>query len=181
MKNAVFLLFLFIQISCADGQKPATTQGGTSTPVAQTQSADPDYKATNEGWLVDLDEAYNLSKKTGKPIMANFTGSDWCGWCKRLTASVFSKPEFKTWSDKNVVLLELDFPRRFQIPQKYQQQNQNLQQAFKVTGYPTVWVFNMEKDDKGNYSIQAIGKTGYTATVDEFTNNVGQMIQSAAK
>ena len=52
------------------------------------------YAPENEGWLVNLDEAYALSKKTGKPIMANFTGSDWCGWCKKLTADVFSKPEF---------------------------------------------------------------------------------------
>lgn len=47
------------------------------------------YKATHEGWLVSIDEAFTLSKKTGKPIMANFTGSDWCGWCKRLSAAVF--------------------------------------------------------------------------------------------
>lgn len=56
------------------------------------------YKAENEGWLVNLEEAYQQSNKTGKPIMANFTGSDWCGWCKKLTASVFSKPEFKSWA-----------------------------------------------------------------------------------
>ena len=46
------------------------------------------YKAENEGWLVNIDEAYEMSQKTGKPILANFTGSDWCGWCKRLTKSV---------------------------------------------------------------------------------------------
>jgi protein disulfide-isomerase len=40
---------------------------------------DTEYKAGHEGWLVDVDEAYELHKKTGKPIMANFTGSDWCG------------------------------------------------------------------------------------------------------
>jgi len=34
------------------------------------------YKAENEGWLVKMDEAYALSKKTGKPIMANFSVKD---------------------------------------------------------------------------------------------------------
>jgi len=96
------------------------------------------YTAANEGWLVSLDEAYALSQKTGKPIMANFTGSDWCGWCKRLTASVFSKPEFKKWADKNVVLLELDYPKRFKLPTDIQQQNANMQQSFRVTGFPTL-------------------------------------------
>jgi len=145
--------------------------------VAQTDT----YTATNPGWMVDLDKAYAVSKKEGKPIMANFTGSDWCGWCKRLTASVFSKPEFKSWAAKNVVLLELDFPRRFQIPAKYQQQNNMLRGTFKVAGYPTIWVFNMDKDaSSGQYKINALGKTGYAPTVGEFTGAVDRMIKGGS-
>lgn len=135
------------------------------------------YTAENPGWLVNLDEAYKVSKKTGKPILANFTGSDWCGWCKRLTASVFVHDEFKNWADENVVLLELDFPRRKTLPQEYREQNSGLQQAFQVRGYPTIWVFDLEKDEATNqYNIEALGKTGYTKTVSEFTNNIDQMI-----
>ena len=86
------------------------------------------YKATHEGWLVSIEEAHALSKKTGKPILANFTGSDWCGWCKKLSAAVFNKPGFKTWAKDNVVLLELDYPRRKQVPNEIRAQNQSLQQ-----------------------------------------------------
>lgn len=142
--------------------------------TASAQSAD--YTASNPGWLVDLDEAYAESQKEGKPILANFTGSDWCGWCKRLTASVFSKPEFKTWAEQNVVLLELDFPRRTRIPDEYRQQNFNLQRALKVTGYPTIWVFDLDKNSKGQYQISALGKTGYARSVGDFTTAVDQMI-----
>ncbi len=145
----------------------------TGTVAAQSST----YTAGNEGWMVDMDEAYAASVKEGKPIMANFTGSDWCGWCKRLTASVFSKPEFKEWAKENVILLELDFPRRTSIPEKYKKQNAGMQRALKVTGYPTVWVFNLGKDaDTGKYKIDALGKTGYTPTVAEFTNTVDQII-----
>ena len=137
------------------------------------------YTATNPGWLVDLDEAYAISKKEGKPIMANFTGSDWCGWCKKLTASVFSKPEFKSWAKQNVVLLELDFPRRTSLPDKYRKQNSAMQQAFSVRGYPTVWVFNLDKDpDTGKYNIAALGKTGYAPSVDQFTSAVDRMLKN---
>lgn len=155
-------LFLFLMI--------------TTFAVAQGE-----YKAGNEGWLVDLEEAYEISQKTGKPIMANFTGSDWCGWCKRLTANVFSQPEFQKWAEKNVVLLELDFPRRKEIPTEIRQQNYSLQQAFKVRGYPTVWVFNLEKNADDKFAIEALGKTGYTNTVEEFTSGVDQMIARAKK
>lgn len=149
--------------------------------IASFGVAQEKYTAENEGWLVDLEEAYQISQKTGKPIMANFTGSDWCGWCKRLTANVFSKPEFKKWADNNVVLLELDFPRRKQIPNEIRQQNYSLQQAFKVRGYPTVWVFNIEKNANDEFSIEALGQTGYTPTVQEFTSGVDQMIKRSAK
>lgn len=149
-----------------------------STQWIAAQNAKPGaYKATHEGWLVNLDEAYAQSKKTGKPILANFTGSDWCGWCKRLSAAVFVKPEFQAWAKKNVILLELDFPRSFQVPENIRTQNNNLQQSFGVRGYPTIWVFDVDKDKKtSQYSFNALGKTGYTPTVKEFTDGVDQML-----
>ncbi|MCE2789736.1 MAG: thioredoxin family protein [Saprospiraceae bacterium] len=151
-------------------------QSKTATPTADKQEITR-YTPENEGWLVDIDEAFEISKKSGKPIMANFTGSDWCGWCKRLTADVFSKEELKKWAAQHVVLLELDFPRRKTIPQEIVAQNQSLQQAFKVTGYPTVWVFNLQKDPATKqYSIEALGKTGYMKSCEEFTTGVEQMI-----
>jgi protein disulfide-isomerase len=164
----VFSFFALTTTSCVNAQNSAEVK--TVAPVS-------DYQPENAGWLTNLDEAYALSKKTNKPIMANFTGSDWCGWCKKLTASVFIHDEFKQWAEKNVVLLELDYPRRKQIPDNIKIQNQNLQQAFHVGGYPTVWVFDLTKDEAANqYNISALGKTGYTPTVAEFTSNVDQMI-----
>jgi len=140
-----------------------------------------EYKAHADGWLVNLEEARLLSLKTGKPIMANFTGSDWCGWCKKLKFEVFDKDEFKKWAEKNVVLLELDFPKKFQLPENIKQQNAGLQQAFQVTGYPTIWVFNLGKDDKGQYTIEALGKTGYLNSVAAFTEGVDAMIKQGKK
>ncbi|MBY5957244.1 thioredoxin family protein [Membranicola marinus] len=136
-----------------------------------------DYTAHNEGWMVSVEEAQAVSQKTGKPIMANFTGSDWCGWCKRLTASVFSKDEFKKWADENVVLLELDFPRRTKLPKEIQQQNYSLQKAFKVTGYPTVWVFYLKPNEEtGQMNIDPVGRTGYKPSAKAFIDEVDQMI-----
>ena len=109
--------------------------------------------------------------------MANFTGSDWCGWCKRLDADVFSKPEFKTWAKKNVVLLEVDFPRQKQIPQKNQQQNFAMQNALQVRGYPTVWIFSLDKDPTtGKYNINEMGQTGYNPSVDQFIATVDKFV-----
>ncbi len=134
--------------------------------------------AQDENWLVDLDEAYKLSKETDKPILANFTGSDWCGWCKRLRAEVFSQPEFKKWAEENVILLELDFPRRKAMPAEQIQQNRGLQQAFRVTGFPTIWLFSMDKKEGDkNYALIAYGKTGYlSGGATNFTKQLDRMI-----
>src|ERR1043165_2382217 len=97
-------------------------------------------------WYTDINQVYELSNKSHKPIFAFFTGSDWCGWCHRLEHNVYSKPGFKEWAKKNVILLELDFPRNKKLPDALMQQNAGLQQFFGVQGYPTVWVFFMHKD-----------------------------------
>ena len=116
----------------------------------------------NNGWLVNFDKAVELSMKTNKPILANFTGSDWCGWCIKLKKEVFDTPSFKTWAKENVVLLELDFPRRTEQAEEIKKQNRELQQFFKVRGYPTLHMFTVAIAD-GKTQVTSLGKTGYIA------------------
>ena len=164
------------QVKAATPPARPAAQARPATPPIATAADLGDYKPKNEGWHVLLDEAFQESKKTGKPIMANFTGSDWCGWCKRLDKSVFHQPGFDKWAKDNVVLLELDFPRRFKLPPAVVQQNRGLQQSFGVRGYPTVWLFDLDKDPEGKFAISALGKTGYTKTLGEFTSLMGGLI-----
>ncbi len=112
-------------------------------------------------WLTDFNEAAKLSVKTKKPILANFTGSDWCGWCKVLNKEVFSTPEFTNWAKNNVILLVVDFPRKTKLPVALQKQNNALQRAFGVRGYPTVWLFKPGESENPKKDIQPLGKTGY--------------------
>lgn len=89
----------------------------------------------------------------------------------------FSKPEFKSWAEKNVVLLEVDFPRKKQIPQKNLQQNYAMQQALGITGYPTIWLMNLNKDaSTGQFQINGLGHTGYMASVDQFIATLEKMV-----
>jgi len=113
-------------------------------------------------WYTTLSEVHKISQETGKPVFGFFTGSDWCGWCHKLQREVFAKPLFIEWANKNVVLLELDFPRKTVQAEDLKKQNQALQQIFQVTGYPTIWIFNTGIDAAtSNYTVSAIGKLGY--------------------
>jgi thiol:disulfide interchange protein len=113
-------------------------------------------------WYNDLGKARQISDAKHIPIFAFFTGSDWCGWCHKLQANVFAKPEFVSWAKKNVVLLELDFPRRKQLPPEIAQQNMALQQALKIAGYPTVWLMYVtpNEENKG-LNLVTLGSLGY--------------------
>ncbi len=113
-------------------------------------------------WYTDIEQAAKVSNDTHRPIFGFFTGSDWCGWCHKLEADVMSKQQFKDWAAKHVVLLELDFPRKKQLPQKLQDQNNSLQQFFRVQGYPTVWIFDIAKDSANRYNITPKGSLGYS-------------------
>ena len=119
-------------------------------------------KTTSFTWHTDVNKAVNLSVKTGKPIFLFFTGSDWCGWCKKLVKEVFLKKEFKSWAKKNIILVEIDFPKRTPISDDLKKQNRELGQMFGVRGYPTGWLVN-PKITAGKVNFNKIGSQGYVA------------------
>jgi len=106
-------------------------------------------------WHTDFAAAKELAKQQQKLILADFTGSDWCGWCVKLKREVFDQPEFQSWAQKNVVLVELDYPKRTEQPAELRQQNQRLQQQYGVRAFPTILIL----DADGN----RIGQLGYVA------------------
>lgn len=111
-------------------------------------------------WHTDMVTAVDKAVAEKKPLFLFFTGSDWCGWCKRLQAEVFFKPEFEKWANDNVVLLELDFPRRTEQPEALKEQNMNIQRMFDVRGYPTIWFVTPTKNGT-EIGFGKIGSTGY--------------------
>ena len=113
-------------------------------------------------WHTDMNQAVAVSTKELKPLFLFFTGSDWCGWCIRLQKEVFKTPEFITWAKDNVVLVELDFPRRTAQAEEIKKQNNELQQVFGVRGYPTVWFAKPTVKD-GKTNLEQLGSTGYVA------------------
>lgn len=93
-------------------------------------------------WHDSFEVAQQKSRETGKPILVDFTGSDWCGWCIKLKKHVFETAEFETWAHENVVLLELDFPHHSRQNAAIKAQNERLQEKYKVSGFPTVLILS---------------------------------------
>ena len=139
----------------------ACAQNVPST-VAKPQGAQANHVDAEE-WETDLNKAIGQSYETKKPIMLFFTGSDWCGWCIRLQNEVFRTETFTQWAKENVILVELDFPRKKEQPQTIKDQNRQLQQMFGVQGYPTCHFVMPTPTDDGRINLASLGQNGYMA------------------
>lgn len=62
-------------------------------------------------WNADLAVALQQAKASNKPVLAVFSGSDWCKPCIMLKQEVFDKPEFAQYAQDRLVLARFDFPR----------------------------------------------------------------------
>ena len=93
-------------------------------------------------WQENLEQALAQAKEENKAVLVNFTGSDWCIWCKRLTEEVFAKVEFENYANDNLILVKLDFPRKIEQSAETKMYNNNLAQKFGIQGFPTILLFN---------------------------------------
>lgn len=130
--------------SCSQQKTAETTPEVSEAPTGAAKS----------GWLTSYDQAQKEAQSKHRLLLMDFTGSDWCGWCIMLDKEVFSQPEFKEYASKNLVLLELDFPRQRQVPAETMAQNQRLAMQYQIQGFPTVVVL----DSSG----KQVGAIGYT-------------------
>jgi thioredoxin-related protein len=89
-------------------------------------------------WLTNMPKALAQAKAENKLVLADFTGSDWCIWCKKLDADTLSKAEFADYAKKSLVLVQLDYPNQKPQPDELKAANAALQKRFKVDGFPTL-------------------------------------------
>jgi protein disulfide-isomerase len=104
-------------------------------------------------WLTDFEEAKDLAGRKNLPILVNFSGSDWCGWCMKLSNEVFTQSAFLKYADENLVLFLADFPRQKKQDEAIRSQNEKLARRFGLRGFPTVLIL----DARGN----ELARTGY--------------------
>lgn len=96
--------------------------------------------AAPEGWTEDYAKALEQAKTEHKKVLLDFTGSDWCGWCKKIDAEVFDTQKFKDYAAKHLVLVKVDFPRSTPQSDEIKAQNKELQSQHKVSGFPTLMI-----------------------------------------
>jgi thioredoxin-related protein len=124
---------------------------GRTDPASPTSPAPPGAKLN---WLTNFEAAQAQARSEKKMLLINFTGSDWCPPCMMLEREVFAQEKFTDYAAKNLVLLEVDFPRRKQLSAEQRAANEKLAGEYGIEGFPTVIVL----DSSG----KPLGKFGYS-------------------
>lgn len=114
--------------------------------------------SAGEGWLTNIEKAQDLAKKEGKMVLVDFTGSDWCPPCMALKKKVLGTKEFAAYAKKNLILVEIDFPRRKKIDDEQKAYNQKQAKKYGLGGVPMVLVF----DSSGKQVHKEVGFRGDT-------------------
>lgn len=137
--------------------------------------------AGGEGWLHNLEEAQKKAKAEGKDVLIDFTGSDWCGWCKKLKAEVWDTEKWKEAGSERFVMVELDFPRRTPQSEETKKYNQALSQKFGVKGFPTIALLDADGQPYAMTGYQKGGPDAYLAHLEELAARKGEIKDLVAK
>lgn len=126
---------------------------------------------SGDAWMTDVDAAMAKAKAENKVLLMDFTGSDWCIWCKRLDGEVFSTQQFNDYAAEHLVLLKVDFPRSVPQSDEVKKANRALLEKYGIEGFPTVIVLNSEGEKIGEMGYQDGGPATWLKSLTALTSS----------
>ena len=116
-------------------------------------------RSTPTGFTDDFAAACAEAKKSGKKVLAVFSGSDWCHWCKALEMDYLSKREFVEEAKKDFVLVFIDSPKdKSLLSDVAKVSNEKLVEKYDIGGFPTIKVLKAD----GTEIVEARPTSGST-------------------
>ena len=101
-----------------------------------------------DGWSTDLPAAMKQAKDSGRQVLVEFTGSDWCPPCIAMRKNVFSKKEFIDAASKQFVLVEIDLPKG---DKAVKEKNRPVAEQYRIDGFPTVLLLTPDDREFGRF------------------------------
>ncbi|HZL14168.1 MAG TPA: thioredoxin fold domain-containing protein [Verrucomicrobiae bacterium] len=139
------------------------------TPTPSPVEIQVEKRVSELPWASDLPKALAQAKAENKIVLLDFTGSDWCVWCMKFDNDVLSKPEFATYAKTNLTMVMLDFPNAKKQSDLVKKTNKNLQDKFKVDGFPTYIALNPDGKEIGRQvGYLSGGPQAFIAELEKF-------------
>lgn len=112
-------------------------------------------------WLVNVEYAKKIAAEKNIKLLLFFTGSDWCGWCKRLHSEVLDDEEFQKELVKLFVPVKLDFPSRIKFPEAVKKAYDEEMKRYGIRGFPTLIIAEADGTPIAGCGYQAGGPEPY--------------------
>jgi thioredoxin-related protein len=125
-------------------------------------------------WLDNIEDAQKIAAETGRSVLVNFTGSDWCSWCKQLEAEVFGTDYWQKSAPEHFVMVSLDFPQEQQQSEETRAYNQAQSEKYFVRGFPTIMILDSDGAPLAQTGYQQGGAEAYMEHVLSFLSRAGE-------
>jgi uncharacterized protein YyaL (SSP411 family) len=130
----------------------------------------PSLAQTAPVWQASLPAALAEAKATQRPVLAVFSGSDWCKPCMQLKQEVFDQPEFIGFAKDKFVLARFDFPRnkKNQLDKAQTKLNEEAaEQLNKEGAFPAVVLLSPEGKVLARSGYRPGGAAAYDAYLQQ--------------
>ena len=124
-------------------------------------------------WLLDFDQATELSKKDSRPILMVFSGSDWCKPCMVLKKDVLESKKFEKYASESHILVKLDFPRlkKNKLPADLEMHNERIAEKYNPEGiFPMVILLDENQNILGSSTKSRISPDDFIAMLDKWSS-----------
>lgn len=126
-------------------------------------------KACDSSDDTDFPKSSELARKTNRPLLLAFLGTDWSLASLKLDREVFDQAAFADDSKYNFLLCKIHFYQTQERAPEILLQNQQLAEKYHIEQFPTVVVLNS--------SGAELGRVGYIpGGVEKFANAVNAII-----
>jgi thioredoxin-related protein len=127
-------------------------------------------------WYYNFEEAKKIAQKEHKYILLNFSGSDWCGPCIRMHKDILETETFATFATKNLVMVNVDFPRlkKNQLSAVQQKVNDGIAERYNSQG---IFPLTVLLTESGKILTQWEGYP--KATTSQFVDEIKLLIDHA--
>jgi uncharacterized protein YyaL (SSP411 family) len=126
--------------------------------------------APDPTWNSSLAAALQQAQATQRPVLAVFSGSDWCKPCMMLKQEVFDQPEFVQFAKDRFVLARFDFPRnkKNRLPDAQTKLNEEAAAKLNKEGeFPRVVLISPTGQVLAHTGYRPGGATAYDAYLEQ--------------
>ena len=159
MKSTKTFLFITIALSCF--MISCREAEPIDNKVDEAVAAEAEREVVAELWMTDFEAAKVKAKAENKPMLLDFTSSDWCVWCIKLDKEVFGEAAFKDYAAAELVLVELDFPEGKGQSAQLKAQNEALAKQYGVLRLPTILLLSPDGELIEKTTYQPGGPEAY--------------------